>query len=144
MSALQSLASSQIDQSLEELKKYFNALSRKSTVVLQWIPAHSGITGNKKADELAKGGSKMAQTETCLSYWEAKTLIQTWWKQNFTNRLAGYRPQEDPLHRLSREEQTIIFRLRTGHCCLKSHLRRIGVAESALCDCGEGNQTPDP
>ena len=49
-------------------KKYLNVLSTKSTVVLQWIPAHSGITGN---DELAKEGRKMAQTETCLLYREA-------------------------------------------------------------------------
>ena len=77
MSALQSLASSLTDQSLEELKKHLSVLSRKSTVVLQWIPAHSSITGNEKADGLAKEGSNMAQTETCLSHREANTLIKT-------------------------------------------------------------------
>ena len=92
MSSLQSLASTQTDQSLEELKKHINVLSRKSTVVLQWIPAHSGIIGNEKADELPKEGRKMAQTKTCLSYREANTVIKTRRKPNFTNRLAGYRP----------------------------------------------------
>ncbi|XP_070176142.1 uncharacterized protein [Littorina saxatilis] len=131
------------DQSLEELKHQISILARKSTVVLQWIPAHCGISGNEKADELAKNGSKMEQPNHCLSYREAKTLIKHRWKEKFTNTTSGYKPHQDPLHLLSRAEQAIIFRLRTGHCCLKAHLRRIGVAESATCDCGEGDQTPE-
>ena len=62
---------------------------------------------------------------------------------NISDRQAGYRPQEDPLHRLSLEGLTDIFRLQIGHCCLTSHLGRIRVAESAVCDCGEGDQTPE-
>ena len=40
-----------------------------------------------------------------------------------------------------RHEQTTIFRLRTGHCGLRAHLKRIGVMNSALCDCKEAEQT---
>ncbi|KAK7108155.1 hypothetical protein V1264_015944 [Littorina saxatilis] len=141
--SVSALESSNTDQSLEELKHQISTLARKSTVVLQWIPAHCGISGNEKADELAKNGSKMEQPNHCQSYREAKTLIKHRWKEKFTNKTSGYKPQKDPLHLLSRAEQAIIFRLRTGHCCLKAHLRRIGVAESATCDCGEGDQTPE-
>ena len=110
--------------------------------MLQWIPAHRGIRGNEKADELAKEGSKMDQPPTRLSYREARTLIKHRWSTPFTNNHLGYKPHQDPLHLLTRAQQTTIFRLRTGHCYLKAHLRRIGVAESARCDCGEGDQTP--
>ncbi|XP_070175569.1 uncharacterized protein [Littorina saxatilis] len=85
----------------------------------------------------------MEQPNHCLSFREAKTLIKHRWKEKFTNKTSGYKPHQEPLRLLSRAEQTIIFRLRTGHCCLKAHLRRIGVAESATCDCGEGDQTPE-
>ena len=34
-------------------------------------------------------------------------------------------------------------RLRTGHCRLNSHLKRIGVKTSAQCPCGEADQTPE-
>nr|KAG5685356.1 hypothetical protein BaRGS_005428 [Batillaria attramentaria] len=39
--------------------------------------------------------------------------------------------------------QTTIYRLlRTGHCGLRAHLKRIGVADTALCQCGLADQTP--
>ena len=50
---------------------------------------------------------------------------------------------QDALHQLARHQQTIIFRLRTGHCRLNSHLKRIGVKTSAQCPCGEADQTPE-
>ena len=36
-----------------------------------------------------------------------------------------------------------IFCLRTGHCRLNSHLKRIGVKTSAQYPCGEADQTPE-
>ena len=52
-------------------------------------------------------------------------------------------PNQDALHQLARHQQTIIFGLRTGHCRLNSHLKRIGVKTSAQCPCGEADQTPE-
>ena len=54
-----------------------------------------------------------------------------------------YNPIQDALHQLPRHQQTIIFRLRTGHCRLNSHLKRIGAKTSAQCPCGEMDQTPE-
>ena len=39
--------------------------------------------------------------------------------------IGRYNPQKDPLQQLSRHEQTTIFRLRTGQCGLKVHLKQI-------------------
>ena len=42
-----------------------------------------------------------------------------------------------------RAQQTTIFRLRTGHCGLSAHLKRIGISDTSLCECGQADQTPD-
>ena len=41
----------------------------------------------------------------------------------------------------SHHEQTMIFRLRTSHCRLRSHMKKIGIGKSALCPCGLESQT---
>ena len=64
-------------------------------------------------------------------------------KAIFHCKTGGYNPNQDALHQLPRHQQTIIFHLRTGHCRLNSHLKRIGVKTSAHCRCGEANQTPE-
>ena len=72
-----------------------------------------------------------------------KTLIHNKKKAIFHCKTEGYNPNQDALHQLARHQQTIIFRLRTGHCRLNSHLKRIGVKTSAQCPCGEADQTPE-
>ena len=127
---------------MTDLRRALKNLSEKSATVLQWIPAHCGITGNENADRLAKEGGKQAQHLPSQSYQEPKTLIKTRWKSAFSKRTGGYHPTKDPIHHLGRAEQTAIFRPRTEHCGLNAHLKRIGVAESALCGYGTEEQTP--
>ena len=50
----------------------------------------------------------------------------------------------DPIWRLERARQTTVFRLRKGHCGMSAHLKRIGISDTALCECGQADQTPDP
>ena len=47
------------------------------TVSLQWVPAQVGLTGNEKADRLAKIGSQAPQTQNPVTYREAKTLLHS-------------------------------------------------------------------
>ena len=53
----------------------------------------------------------------------------------------GYDPQKDQINALDRRTQTTIFRLRTGHCRLRKHLK--SLADSAHCECGSKEQTPE-
>ena len=46
-----------------------------------------------------------------------------------------------PVNRLARDEQTTIVGLRTGHCSLRVHLKRIDIIDYALCDCKDAEQT---
>ena len=55
----------------------------------------------------------------------------------------GYHAHLDPIWRLEWAQQTTIFRLRTGHCGLSAHLKRIGISDTSLCECGQADQTSD-
>ena len=55
----------------------------------------------------------------------------------------GYDPQKGQINTLDRRTQTTIFRLRTGHCGLREHLKRLGLADSAHCEYGSEEQTPE-
>ena len=143
LSALQALMSDEPDTTQKKLTENINTLAQTTYVVLQWIPAHTGIRGNEMADQLAKEGREKEQPPSHLSYREVKTLIHNKKKAIFHCKTEGYNPNQDALHQLARHQQTIIFRLRTGHCRLNSHLKRIGVKTSAQCPCGEADQTPE-
>ena len=98
LSVLQSLASGNPeDYTLRNLIQILNSLTSRTTAVLQWIPAHTGIHGNKVADQLAKEGSMKQQPKSKLSYQETKTLIRNK-RLADKNRNVGYNPQNDTLH----------------------------------------------
>ena len=63
-------------------------------------------------------------------------------KATFHSKTGGYKVKQDEIHQLPRHKQTTIFRLRTGHRKLKSHLKRIGIKNLAQWPCGEADQTP--
>ena len=58
LSVFQSLTSETPDDSQKRLMDNINELAQSTKVVLQWIPAHTGIVGNEIADQLAKEGRK--------------------------------------------------------------------------------------
>ena len=140
-SILQSLLSGEETQTLKEIKSELNALQQKTNLTLQWIPSHCNITGNEKADELSKTGSKKTQLSNPISYQESKTIIKSsikekWIKENDIGK-------EDSIDKLQRHDQVIIFRLRTGHCRLLSHLHRLKISHTDECPCETGIQTPE-
>ena len=101
-----------------------------------------GLTGNEKADRLAKIGSQAPQTHNPVTYREAKTLFHSRYNGDWKKRNGGYQAHLDPIRRLERAQQTTIFHLRTGHCGLSAHLKRIGISDTFLCECRQADQTP--
>ena len=131
------------DQMIQGLHSSLAKLTAQFTVSLQWVPAHVGLTGNEKAGRLAKIGSQAPQTQNPVTYREAKTLLHSQYKGDWKKHNGGYQAHLDPIWRMERAQQTTIFRLRTGHCGLSAHLKRIGISDTSLCECGQADQTPD-
>ena len=141
-SVLQSVQGSR-DQSelMRSIRRELTSLSQKTNLVMQWIPAHCDIKGNEEADRLSKEGSKATQEDHPISYSEAKTLLRNCFYSSWRARI-GPRDKDETDH-LTRRQQTIIFRLRTGHCRLLAHLNRIRIAHTNECPCGTKSQTPE-
>ena len=143
LSALQSLTKGSSDLRTQQLHNSLHTLSDNNRVVLQWVPAHVGIAGNETADRLAKAAAKLPQTHFSSSYKEVKTLLKQKQKSAWRLKNNGYDLQKDQINTLDRRTQTTIFRLHTGHCGLRKHLKRLGLADSAHCECGSEEQTPE-
>jgi len=157
LSALQSLESGDMgNKEISQLKIAIDHLinSHGIQVVLQWIPGHQGIKGNEEADRLAKHGASQTQPEVPVTYDTVTKMIRSnfkeeWlldWSKNSTGRalyeyMNAPKPK-DPINTLKRQEQSLIFRLRTGHAPLNNHLHRIKKDHPAQCPlCGFPNET---
>ncbi|XP_070195246.1 uncharacterized protein [Littorina saxatilis] len=143
MSTLQALESTDPDPLIQTLKASLNTLTVRTATTLQWVPAHVGLPGNEQADRLAKEGSRqLTQPSNPATYEETKTLVRSKFRADWVAQNDGYRADQDPIRKLERNQQTLIFCLRTGDCGLRAHLKRIGITDTALCECGQADQTP--
>ena len=131
------------DKNLNDLVSTITSICQDHTVVLQWIPSHCNIRGNDMADTLAKEGSSKEQEDRSTTYQEERTIIkaklQTKWLQQHPrfNRADSY-------YLLTRSEQVVIFRLRTGHNRLNHHMHtKFGIGQSDQCPCETGSMTTE-
>ena len=126
------------------LNTLFSALqssSKKHRVVLQWIPSHCEINGNETADNLAKDGSNMEQTDLRTKYDEAKSFIKAKLNEKWTQNHPTHN-KKDPYYLLTRREQVIIFRLRSTHNRLRHHMyTKFKIGETPKCSCSNEDQT---
>ena len=112
-------------------------------IVLQWLPGHCNIWGNTRADQLAKEGSQLEQLDGGSSYAESKTLVKAAMARKWKSDHPDSDPS-DPIHGMTRSQQTIIFRLRTGHNRLRQHMyKRFKVGDSEICPCGQAPQNTE-
>ena len=116
-----------------ELRVKLSKLIESRRVVLQWIPAHCGISGNEKADELAKRGANMQQENLPITIKQKKTIIKN---------MLRVKTIHDDYHKLDRAGQVILLRLRTGHNRLNAHMyKKMKLVPSSMCICNIEDQT---
>ena len=122
---------------------------------LFYAPSHRGIKGNEKADKAANEAHQLQYiTMLGTTVKEGKQIIEgklkeTWeetWhqemrRQNAGTHLAYVRSGVEKWTWSSipqnRKLETIMARLRIGHCDLRYHMNRFGMVWSPLCECGE-------
>lgn len=125
---------------LDKLLTHFNI-----QVTLQWVPGHSGIHGNDKADALAKHGTTKTQPEKPVSIQTVKQILKSNTKEEWLNRWAAgttgravYREMTNPrrndsINSLCRKDQCTIFQWRTNHAITNYHLNWTNPLHSPLC-----------
>ena len=124
------------------------------TVEVRWIPAHTGIPGNDRADAMAKeaalnreGKFRQVRTPALLSkaLGRIDKQIQAWdisqWEQAKTGRRTfqrmGLSTQTLHLPGLPKAFTSVLNQAITGHVGTKQFLHRIGVLDSPYCGCGD-------
>jgi len=131
-------------------------------VEMVWIPGHSGIEGNERADIEAKRAALDHTLSKCFDYKALKSARVTrikraakeqWhkvWNENTKTatalrRIMGrqYTKHGPKLYNklVNRSMVATIVQLRTGHCGLNYYLHRFGINDSPYCDCGYGKET---
>ena len=133
-----------------------------ASISLHWVPGHTDVPGNERADELAKEAAKMSPssntTSLALTGIRIKSLANKEWREHL-NEYTPMAIQKNPRtyaakfpwrigkklcipQGTKRETASAFYQLKTGHGYNKSYLHRIGKSETDSCSCG-ARQTPE-
>ncbi|MCP4831423.1 MAG: hypothetical protein GY886_04310 [Gammaproteobacteria bacterium] len=159
--ALQALQSNKHNSRLVgECFEALQGISARNKVTLVWVPGHSDVAGNERADELARQGSAEAfmgpEPVLGIAASAIKGAFKNWcWEQHkrswssCVNCRQSKQFLQEPsvkkgkiLLRLDRIHLRVVTGILTGHNLLQSHLQKMGLERDATCQlCGEDRET---
>ena len=113
-----------------------------------WIPGHIGVTGNDRADSLARKASEKfevdIENEVTINeiFDKIEQEIEAGWQRQYTNSSTAriYKQIEPKVSteikfiNKNRRKEIAITRLRLGKCLLNSYLHQINKHETGLCE----------
>lgn len=137
---------------------------------MRWVPAHTGIPGNEKADVAAKEAAGWRAKEQTSArnraapptrLYPLRATLKTWikqeaekeWEYSWNMETRGrvrYRYTPKPTHKVlrlhenrSKRNSSLLIQMRTEKIGLRDFLYQRGVPEvtDPQCICGEGRQT---
>jgi ribonuclease HI len=159
--AIRALLSSRITSKLvQKCNQVLNRLGRNNRVVVDWVPGHSSIPGNERADSLARDAVLLPRdgfpravswSYSLLKYRMSERLRQNH-QQYWINRVdcrqsklflqGPSKNQTNFLLSLKRQELRLLVSVVTGHCTLNNHMKTMRLANSPTCaKCLEEDET---
>lgn len=144
---------------VRECKDCLNRMGRRNRITLVWVPGHSGVDGNEKADELARTGSSASaygpEPYIPIPQSLCAKALKDWVRTKHTERWMAYEggvhtkcfllgPAERWSRELLRMDRNRISRVVgaiTGHCGLNRHLTRLNIRQDSDCSCGLDEET---
>ncbi len=148
LASLRSFQSSSRQDVLYELLQSVTRIANQGgQVKFMWVPAHVGVRGNERADELAKRALKKGSVEMQLSVSKAEVKCVIWgkanqlWQERWDREEKGrhlYQVQRSVrgvrMGSGCRREDIVLSRLRMGHCALNKTLKLLGKHQTGLCE----------
>ncbi|KYN00602.1 Gag-Pol polyprotein [Cyphomyrmex costatus] len=133
------------------------AQSKGTNIQFIWVPSHSGITGNEKADQLAKRAiRKGIEPNFKVPYSDICAIIKHKISENFYQHLISladfkgsyffshiFKRTAKPWYfrlKISRDAIVMTNRLRSDHYNLNHSLFRKNLTENPSCPCGDPKQ----
>jgi len=146
------------DDLIMEAVNALNKLSVKNSVELYWIPAHTGYSGNERADELAKKAAEgtpisvepflplsRKSVRSAIGIWARKQHESEWARRKDCRMTKQILPSISKGRgyciKLGRNSLRVLTQIVTGHSTLNERLKRMGLVESSTCLCGTEDET---